>query len=216
MPADPKYRPGVFDVADVESAKRIIITTATAEDNDRLWRTDTPYMAQLLIDHLKLTSASRVMDFGCGIGRIAKAIIERVGCRVVGIDISAKMREFAASYTASPLFSAHAPERLAEDGFRGAFDAAYAVHVIQHAEWPGEEFVRIAGALVPEGRFALVNDYARCVPTDQGYATDGVDVIALADEFFQLDTTFDHPSRIYAPETWSPHNTFCGSYRLRG
>ena len=198
---DPKYRPSIFDCADLDAAKRIIITTMTAEENEYLWRVDTPLMAQLLVDHLKLSPASRVLDFGCGIGRIARALIEKVGCEIVGIDISASMRQMAQDYVASPRFSALEPARLAEDGLPGSFGAAYAIRVIQHAEWPGEELTRIAGSLRPDGRFALVNSYERCVPTTHGWATDGVDVLALANEIFRLDATFDHPVHVYRPET---------------
>ena len=40
------------------------------------------------LDQLKLTSDSWVLDYGCGVGRLAKVMIEHYGCRVVGVDIS--------------------------------------------------------------------------------------------------------------------------------
>ena len=46
-----------------------------------------------------------VLDYGCGVGRLAKAMIEAKGCAVIGLDISARMRTLAQDYVASDRLS---------------------------------------------------------------------------------------------------------------
>ena len=48
---------------------------------------------EALIELCKIGKASYVLDVGCGVGVTACFIAERVGCRVVGVDILEKMVE---------------------------------------------------------------------------------------------------------------------------
>jgi SAM-dependent methyltransferase len=44
---------------------------------------------------------SLVLDYGCGIGRIAKELIKQTGCHVIGVDISPSMLGLAYPYVHS-------------------------------------------------------------------------------------------------------------------
>ncbi len=191
-----KYTSRIFDCDTVDAAKQIILTAPSAEETERHWRQDTPILAAQIADHLKV-AGGRILDFGCGIGRLAKPLMALTACRVVGADISQSMRRMALDRIPSPRFAAIAPEDLDEPSI-GMFDAAYAALVIQHCEDPDKELRRIHGRLKPGGRFVLVNSTRRWLPTEQGWASDRIDVLALASHLFKREATFDPPGH-YRP-----------------
>jgi len=182
------YNPGVFAVDSIPAAMSIILT---AEDSttEKRWRTETPYLADLINKNLQLSPNSWVLDYGCGIGRIAKELIARHGCQVVGVDISPSMRALAPMYVASDRFFACAPamlEGLIERGI--AFDAAISIWVLQHCLNPGDDIARIKRALRPHGKLFVMNDIRRAVPTREvAWVNDGIDLRSeLGREFTQL------------------------------
>ncbi|MDB5477334.1 MAG: hypothetical protein JWP49_2845 [Phenylobacterium sp.] len=119
-----------------------------------------------------------VVDLGCGIGRLSKALIERSGCLVLGIDLSQDMRGFAPAYVGSPNFSVVSPEvfaRMVDGGLRA--DAAISVWVLQHCLDPAADIDRLARGLAPGGRLLAVNNVNRAVPTvEKRWGDDGIDV----------------------------------------
>jgi hypothetical protein len=64
------YFPGVFDVDTLDEAMRII---RTAEDPParHCWATETLYLADLNTGAVDLSDRSLVLDYGCGISRMA-------------------------------------------------------------------------------------------------------------------------------------------------
>lgn len=76
------YRPDVFDGTDIDSAMRIILTEEAGTTTEERWQRETPYLVNEIGRALELDAQSRVLDYGCGIGRIAKGLIDRYGCRV--------------------------------------------------------------------------------------------------------------------------------------
>lgn len=171
------YSPAVFNVGDIEQAKRIILTTEGKFTTDERWRVETPYLLSLIERTMDLGEDSVVLDYGCGIGRMSKALIERFGCRVVGVDISVSMRALAAVYVSSDKFAAMAPDMLSQ--FEG-FDAALAIWVLQHCYDVDEDVARIGGSLNLGGRLFVVNDLRRIVPTrEAGWVNDDKDVLEV-------------------------------------
>lgn len=180
------YNPHVFDVETIGDAMEIILTPEDSTTEHR-WATETPYLARLISRCFSLTEKSVVLDYGCGIGRLAKELIARHGCSVVGIDISANMRSIAAGYVGSERFSVHPPEMLDELRARGVtFDLALCIWVLQHCANVREDIARIARALGPQGGLFVVNQRDRCVPTvELGWIDDGEDVFTLLRETFR-------------------------------
>lgn len=179
------YNPGIFDVANTRDAMEIILT---AEDSttERRWAVETPYLADLIDASFRLTEQSLVLDYGCGIGRMAKALIHRHGCRVIGVDISPSMRALAVGYVASDNFLACTPSMLDELVARGLVcDAAISIWVLQHCPWVAQDIARIARSLRPDGDLFVVNQRNRAVPTmERGWLDDGVDVLGLLRQTF--------------------------------
>lgn len=88
-----------------------------------------------LLAERSLALHGRVLDFGCGVGRLSNAIVEQPGVTsVVGVDIAASMVEKARRH------SRH-PERIEFRHYDGGvlpfddggFDAAVSLVVVQHA-----------------------------------------------------------------------------------
>jgi 2-polyprenyl-3-methyl-5-hydroxy-6-metoxy-1,4-benzoquinol methylase len=184
-PADPpRYSPKVFDAKTQEEARSIILQGEPAQTEER-WKVETPWFGGLIREALGILPDSRVLDFGCGVGRLAKWLIDAVGCRVVGVDISESMRRLAVDYVGSSRFSVVSYEAFRADPTLGeGFDAAYACYVLQHVERPDQDLPAIAAALRPNGRFLLVNSRLRWVPTTRGWAQDNHDVLAIAASCF--------------------------------
>jgi SAM-dependent methyltransferase len=180
------YNPHVFDVATIGDAMQIILTPEDSTTEHR-WVTETPYLANLISRCFSLTEKSLVLDYGCGIGRLAKELISRHGCSVIGVDISASMRSIAVAYVGSDRFFACPPAMLDLLLTRGvAFDLALSVWVLQHCVNVRDDIALISRALVPEGGLFVVNQRSRAVPTvELGWVDDGADVYALLKEGFR-------------------------------
>lgn len=192
------YDPQVFNVRDVDQAKRIILTEipSGATTNER-WQQETPLLTELL-ERLELTEASVVLDYGCGIGRMAKALIDRFGCRVIGVDISETMRALASDYVNDPRFSVMPMELC--DKLNYEFDAAIAVWVLQHCSAPEDDILAIHRSLKPAGKLAVVNDaFMRYVPCVRNYSTgwyeDQVNIWVLLDRHFTKQEEQPFPSQ---------------------
>lgn len=179
------YDPSCFDVATIDQARTIILTPQ-GSTTDARWALETPYQVALAADHLPLNEDTVVLDYGCGIGRLARELIAEFGCRVVGVDISASMRAMAVEYVASERFQVVSPEEL--DGLvAGGFrcDGAYSIWVLQHCDAPADDIARIARALSPGGALLVVNNITRAVPVAGGFADDGIDIKALLSASFK-------------------------------
>ena len=204
------YRPQVFDVPDVDAAKAIILTPERGTTTAERWEVETPYLVDAIGRELALGPDHCVLDFGCGIGRIAKALIDRHGCRVVGVDISERMRSIAPEYVGSARFVAWSPEEL-DARVAGGFRASHAVAcwVIQHVLQPDAELARIEAALAPGGELFVLNQGHRAVPSNLGWIDDGISVEAL------LTARFDVVSRGVLPEIVTTPELAAMTYTMR-
>jgi len=195
------YIPTFFETEDPQRARELILTKNHSMSSEERWEKETPYLCDKLTTALAPTAESVLLDFGCGIGRLAKALIERHSCRIIGVDISASMRRMAEEYVASESFRVIAPETLDHECNPvpvqpvhqypecnpvpyavPCADHAYAVWVLQHTAHPHDEIRRIHRALKPGGKLYLVNAPGRCVPCDLGWVNDGIDIYSTVTE----------------------------------
>lgn len=178
------YDRGIYDIGNLEEAKGVILGPEPHESVDQRWERETPYLVNLIREHLSLVSSSWLLDYGCGVGRLSRELIQQTSCKAVGIDTSANMRALAANYVDSPNFMAAEPMMI---GFFGPcrFDAAIAVWVLQHCLSPQESIAQIYYALKENALLFVLDDH-RLVPTDCGFVNDGIRVSALLQSRFKL------------------------------
>jgi ubiquinone/menaquinone biosynthesis C-methylase UbiE len=177
-----KYAPSVFDQDDIENAKGIILTYDDTQSTEERWRRETPYLLELM-KGLALTEKSVVLDYGCGIGRLSLGLMERYGCTVVGVDISANMRAFAAHYVGNRKFMVCHPHVLNDVDIK--FDAAISVWVLQHCIKPAGDIDAIYRGLKPGGSLFVVDAVKRLVPVEGGlWLDDGNNVGPLLEQTF--------------------------------
>jgi SAM-dependent methyltransferase len=180
------YTARVFEVRNVEEARRIILTSEPGATSESRWQLETPYLIDIIAEHFALSEEHAVLDYGCGLGRMAKALIERFGCRIIGVDTSTRMRELAPGYVQSARFSIVSPQILELLIARGVrFDIALAVWVIQHVAQVEPEIDCLSRALANQGGLFVANTLRRVVPPDKGWADDGIDVGALLTRKFE-------------------------------
>ena len=180
------YTPHVFNKQNIEEAKKIILTKEGDLHTDERWEKETPFLVESLIENLQINENHMVLDFGCGIGRIAKELIKRTSCKVVGVDISESMRQMAVEYVNSDNFRAISPKQLQENinkGFR--VDTAYAIWVLQHCLNPQVEMDLIKAALKKDSLFYVLNNNNSAVPTNKGWVNNGINVLELLDYKFE-------------------------------
>jgi 2-polyprenyl-3-methyl-5-hydroxy-6-metoxy-1,4-benzoquinol methylase len=179
------YDPSIFDIETVDEAVRIIVTPEAGLTSQHRWDVETRYLMTLIERWLK--PKSDVLDYGCGIGRLAKPLIEKHGCRVIGVDISPNMRALAASCVDSNEFAALPPQfiyRLAGS----SFNFALAVWTLQHVLDPRRVISEIQTMLCDGGKLFVVNNIGRVVPTTGGWINDGIDIRAvLKDQLTELE-----------------------------
>jgi SAM-dependent methyltransferase len=195
------YQPARFEVPDLESAMGIILTPETGISTRERWEYETPYLVDAIGKALGIDANSCVLDYGCGVGRIAKGLIDRYGCFVVGVDISRSMRQLAPGYVNSNRFSACTPEMLdcmVKQGFRATH--ACACWVIQHCFAPDKDLARIDATLAENGKLFVLNNISRCVPTDRGWTSDGLSVEDMLTTRFEKLSKGDLPEVIATPE----------------
>jgi len=182
------YHPAIFDITNVEQARKVILTDEGATTDER-WNTETPYIADLMGSLIQIAPNSILIDYGCGIGRVAKELIKRHGCRVIGVDISENMRALSVGYVQSNRFLSCSPEMLdalIERGF--VADAALSIWVLQHCLKPAEDTDRLRRCLAPGGHLFVLNNIYRAVPTKEvAWVNDGLDIKKLlGDQFSTL------------------------------
>lgn len=210
--ADLHYNPSVFDVANIKQAQEIILTPEDSTTQIR-WEKETPILIDMMLQWADIGPDSLILDYGCGVGRLAKELIRRTGCTVVGADISASMRALAADYVSNSRFVALHPDALSLIGDK--FDFGYAVWVLQHCANPKRDISLIRSHMKLLSSFMLVNNERRAVPTDQGWVDDGQNIDQLM-ENLGFDSISDQEKLPMAVGSKQVHDfTFWKVYRAR-
>lgn len=179
------YNPEIFEVRTIEEAKRVVLTAEDATTEDR-WRIETPYLADGIGAYLEPDASSLIIDYGCGIGRMAKELIARHDCSVVGVDISTSMRQLAPGYVGSTRFAACSWSVIDAQVDHGLqVDGVIAIWSLQHSPKVDEDIARIARILKPGGRLYVCNLERAAVPTDQGWFDTGFAIRTLLADAFE-------------------------------
>ncbi len=152
------------------------------------WEKETPVFAREIV---KLTPAIQpvILDYGCGVGRLAKAVLAaHPSATVIGVDESSESLALAREYVADDRFVATPPGELSEQ-----VDVAYCVYVLQHvpAIQIREVLQRIHRHLKTDGLFVYCSsDYRMAIRFDQpGFEDDrwlGVNLRREVGRYFEL------------------------------
>jgi ubiquinone/menaquinone biosynthesis C-methylase UbiE len=120
-----------WDVPTLEQAQHERVTVPPCPDAWDAARQD--QLADRLFADVPLTTGARLLDFGCGVGRLVRPLARR-GYRIVAADVSPKMLEHCAAYCAG----LDGIEYVLSDGWGvtevpdASVDGAYSFYVFQH------------------------------------------------------------------------------------
>lgn len=154
------YIKEVFDVTTFEQAKHVVLTSDP--ENPKKFENETNFLVDEIQKQNIITSDSVVLDFGCGMGRVSKKLIDTFDCNIIGVDISNTMLTFANIYISKPkkfkpMNSYNMPDTI---------DVAISTFVLQHVQDPKSEIEIIYNNLKVGGYLVLVNEDKRYVPSD--------------------------------------------------
>jgi 2-polyprenyl-3-methyl-5-hydroxy-6-metoxy-1,4-benzoquinol methylase len=152
------YIKQVFDVATFDQAKHVVLTSDSGNPNK--FNNETNYLVEKIAEAITINDTDTVLDFGCGMGRVSKKLIEQFNCNVVGMDISDSMKTFAKLYVSNP----RKFQTTVQLPQANSIDVVLAVLVLQHVENPKQEIENIVNSLKPNGYFILLNEDNRLVP----------------------------------------------------
>jgi len=125
--AKPDYYPELFTPSDLTGARDVSLSDYPDEDSKLTgkvrWEKETPFLLEKIEFELDLNPkrGDWILDYGCGLGRLAKPLCEK-GYHVVGVDISEefaheKLSPVLAMYKAEDIQDAFAKaEQLIADG----------------------------------------------------------------------------------------------------
>jgi SAM-dependent methyltransferase len=128
-------------------------------DTDAFWRRGEEVVARMLaLADVTIGRAETVLDIGCGVGRLTRALASRAAC-VYGLDVSSEMLELAKRHNPSLenvewLHGDGAGLRVVADG---SVDGCFSHVVFQHIPDPAItlEYVREMGRVLRPGGWAL-------------------------------------------------------------
>ncbi len=163
------YNPEFFEPKSMEHARDIVLMYHEMSAEAR-WVPETEWIRDLLTSMRSINEDSIILDWGTGVGRIAKMLIETFGCHVVGVDINKKMLEYAQKNVNSNQFTVLTHEEFVKKQFREHFTHATATWVLQHSPKSHIEIAMIQQALKTRGNFFVLDMHWKCIPrkTDAG------------------------------------------------
>jgi SAM-dependent methyltransferase len=211
------YDKAAYDVFSFEEAQRATLGDLVQIDEDGehvlakaddRWTSETAYTVELIARTLAPVARETVLDYGCGAGRVSKALVNAFGCSVVGADQSPSMMLLAERYVGHTRFRAVYHASVGRGAWCDRCDAAVCIFVLQHSICPDEDVRRIHAALRVGGKLLVINEEGRFVPTiERGFINDGVEVrddlvkvFGQPSEYGRLDPTRVDPR--FSKRTW--------------
>lgn len=171
----------MFNPQNFEDGKHQVVGQCNDIPMEERWKAETPIFADIILKEIdKMVSPSTLLDYGCGVGRLAKEIIKKnSNVTIYGIDNSEEMLREAKRYINSERFIPVSPEEF--DG--KTVDFAYCVYVLQHipALYLREAIRQISDSC---DKLFLVNSLARMAISDEGFQNDGIDILDEIRRFY--------------------------------
>jgi len=166
-------------------------------------------MAEKEIRLLRLTGAERVLDVGCGDGKVTAEIADLVPRgSVLGVDPSHNMIDFAGSHFGGPKrtnlrFETGDARRLS---YRAEFDLVVSFNALHWVLEQEEALRSIENSLRPGGRAVL-----RFVPREKGWAIEYIlEEVRAQPRWAGCFTGFQPPFAHFTPEQYRDMAVGCG------
>jgi ADP-heptose:LPS heptosyltransferase/SAM-dependent methyltransferase len=185
----------LFKPANLEEGRHEVVGDCNGFTMQQRWDAETPAFARAIIEIAGPNA--EILDYGCGVGRLAREILKQKDSVVItGTDASKQMMEQAEIYVANIQFNTCAPQKLDRK-----FDLAYLVYVLQHvpAIEIREVLTRIHHHLKDDGFFVYCSsDYRMAIRFDgPGFCDDRFLGVNLQDEVERL---FEKVGPLFKPE----------------
>jgi demethylmenaquinone methyltransferase/2-methoxy-6-polyprenyl-1,4-benzoquinol methylase len=120
-----------------------------------------PRWRRFLVEHVPVSADARVLDVATGTGAIARGLVRRYGCRVVGVDQSPQMLEGARERIEHAGLADRIELRLGRaeelDFPEGSFDAVTAGYLLRYVDDPLRTVRDLLRLVRPGGPFALLD-----------------------------------------------------------
>ncbi len=133
------------------------------------WRRATPRTVGILEQLGVVQDGFTVVDYGCGVGRVTRALAQRHRVRILGVDRSAEMLRHARRYIPARYLQPGRVELLSDaelldrgSALKGTVDGLFAIEVVQHIPEPLLDALlpQLLALLKPQGRlFVLGHEY---------------------------------------------------------
>lgn len=190
------YSPDAFNADTLDKAKQLSLLSGTPIPEKVRWDDEVKMLCSTMARELMLRKGDLILDYGCGVGRLAKELCH-LGCDVVGVDISPSMRRYAMDYVKAPgHFVALSPEELlllVNKGLR--CDHACVAWMFQHSPNVQADIALINRTIKGlGGLFVADNRKMRLVPVQGGqWCNDNVDIWRLLELNFGIRSNTAYP-----------------------
>ena len=156
----------LFKPRDFNEGKHAVVGDCNGIPMEERWKVETPLFAENIFKLVKDVESPTILDYGCGVGRLAKEVLSNK-CTVWGVDASQEMMTQAEAYVSNSNFHTCPPPNLPDS----KFDLIYCVYVLQHA--PAIELreilARIYHYLKDDGYFVFCSsEYRMAIRFDNG------------------------------------------------
>lgn len=177
-----------FKAGNQNEGKHSVVGDCNGHSCEERWEKETPAFARAILSHLPADSYT-VLDYGCGIGRLAKEILKQnTKVTVLGLDASSDELALAEEYVSDSRFIPILPEELEQK-----VDLVYCIYVLQHV--PAVELrhaiERMFHFLKPGGKLVYCSsDYRMAINAHGGFSDDsalGVDIRRELSRLFEED-----------------------------
>lgn len=224
----------LFKPKSFEEGKHAVVGDCNGFTMQERWEKETPLFAEEIIKNFPTQLKNRyydVLDYGCGVGRIAKEIFRQYpDVNIIGVDASKDMIKTASEYINNiDRFSGIQLNLLEKYDLK--FDLAYCIYVLQHvpAIEIREILARIHYHLKDDGVFIYCSsDYRMAIRYDgQGFFDDrflGVNLQEEVQRYFKIErplfsreTINENPILKTMIEGGLPHPAFvCSKKKIEG
>jgi len=196
------YFPAIFDQLDLQNARAVILTPEVGLTTDDRWERETAFLRPFL----SRLPPGLVIDYGCGIGRLSRLLIDD-GHPVVGIDISPTMLGHAGEQIGLDRLAVAHPSFLNGQSFQA--QSAIAVWSLQHCVDVLDCIDAIAGCLAKDAPFLVINRDKRYLPARHhitgriGFVEDdAIDVHSAIRSLFSVEYEEEMPAELCESGAW--------------